>query len=532
MRAGACALATLLLLAGGVAQGAAPFAPTDRGDALVVAAIGEPTTLVPILAADSASADICGLVFNGLLKYSPSLELVGDLAERWELRDRGATILFHLRRNVRWHDGTPFTAEDVRFTYQALINPEVRTPYRGDFERVRALEVLDPWTVRVRYDAPFAPGLASWTMWIMPAHCLEHQDLHATPFARHPVGTGPFQFRRWLSADRLELTANPDYYAGAPALQTWIERIIPDPSTIFLELQTEGVDLTGLTPLQYQRQTGSPFFQTHYQRFRYPSLGYTYLGYNLQLPMFRDPRVRQALNLAINKPALIQGALLGLGRVATGPFLPGSWASDPTVQPAPYDPARAKALLAEAGWTDHDGDGWLDRDGQPLTFTILTNQNQPRELTAQIIQRQLQEIGVRVQIRVLEWSSLLANFIHPRRFEAILLGWGLSPEPDPYDIWHSSKTRPGEFNFIGYANPTVDRLLEAGRRTVAIPARAALYHQVHRILAEDQPYCFLYVPEALPIVHARVQNVQPAPAGITHNVAEWFVPRRAHRYAL
>jgi len=530
MRLGASAIAALTLLLGRSTCLAVVPGAVDVGDAIVVASIGEPSTLVPILAADSASADVCSLVFNGLVKYDKNLQLVGDLAERWEVLDGGLTILFHLRQGVQWHDGVPFTAEDVRFTYEALVNPAVRTPYSGDFEQISAVEVLDPRTVKVTYHEPFAPGLASWVMGMMPKHLLEDQDLHATPFARRPTGTGPYQFRRWRSGERIELEANADYYEGAPRVRWWIYRIIPDQATAFLELQTEGVDLTGLTPLQYRRQTSSTFFDAHYRRFRYPSFGYTYLGYNLRLPMFQDPRVRQAFNHAIDKEEIVRGALLGLGRVATGPFLPGSWAYNDRVQAAPYDPARAKALLAAAGWLDHDGDGWLDKDGRPFTFTILTNKNLPRELTAQIIQRRLKEIGVLVQVRVLEWSSFLTNFIHKRRFEAVLLGWGLSQDPDLYDIWHSSKTREGEFNFVGYANLTVDRLLESARRTFVQTQRAALYHQIHRLLYEEQPYCFLYVPDALPILHARFRNVEAAPAGIQHNRIDWYVPRHEHRY--
>ena len=525
MRLGALTAVTLIL-----ALGCPVARAVDDGDALVSASIGEPSTLVPILASDSASAGLCGLIFNGLIKYDKNLQLIGDLAERWEILDGGLTILFHLRRDVRWHDGQPFTADDVQFTYQQLINPNVRTPYSGDFERVKSLEVVDPFTVKVTYGEPFAPGLASWGMWIMPKHLLEGQDLHATAFARHPVGTGPYRFLRWVTADRVELAANPDYYLGAPHLARWVDRIIPDQSTIFLELQTEGVDLSDLTPLQYARQSSTPFFRTHYQRFRYPSSGYAYLGYNLKLPMFRDVRVRQAINLAIDKDELVDGALFGLGRAATGPFRERSWAINPDVHPAFFDPTKARRLLAEAGWRDTDGDGWLDHDGHPLAFTLLTNKNLTRELAAQIIQRLLKDVGIKVEIRVMEWSSLLHNFIDQRQFEVILLAWSLSQDPDVYDIWHSSKTREGEFNFVGYANPTVDRLLEEARRTFDQEARAKCYHEIHRILYEEQPYCFLYVADALPVVHTRIRGIAVAPAGIDYNLQDWYVPRGEHRY--
>ncbi|MBI3615201.1 MAG: peptide-binding protein [Candidatus Omnitrophica bacterium] len=503
------------------------------GDALVSASIGEPSTLIPILASDSASAEVSGLLFNGLVKYDPDLSLVGDLAERWEIRDGGLEILFFLRKGVRWHDGVPFTASDVQFTYQRLIDPSVPTPYRGDFERIASLEVVDDTTVRVRYKEPFAPALSSWGMGILPKHLLENQNLTNTPFKERPVGTGPFIFHRWIRGDRIELKANPDYFEGRPYLNWAVIRIIPDQATIFLELQARGIDMTGLTPLQFTRMTQIPRFTEAFQKFCYPSFGYTYLGYNLRDPKFQDKRVRQALNLAINKQEILQGVLYGLGAEATGPFPQESWAYDPGVHPAPYDPGQAKALLAEAGWRDTDGDGILDRDGRPFEFTILTNQgNLARELTAQIIQQQLSRVGIRVKIRILEWAALLHQFIDKHRFEAILLGWGLSRDPDPFDIWHSSKTGEGEFNFIGYSNPEVDRLLLEGRANFDQEKRRAIYWKLHRILYEEQPVCFLYVSDSLPVVHRRFQQVEVSPLGLGYNLIHWYVPVSRQRYQL
>lgn len=503
------------------------------GDAVVTASIGEPSNLVPILASDSASADICGLLFNGLVKYDRDLQLIGDLAQGWEIREGGLEIRFHLKRGVRWHDGTPFTAQDVAFTYEKLVDPAVPTPYSGDFERVESLTVLDDWTVRVRYKEPFAPALASWGIWILPKHLLEAEDLTTTDFKSHPIGTGPFRFERWIRGDRIELSANPNYFEGRPYIQHYLYRIIPDQSTIFLELQAQGVDLAGLTPLQYQRMTEAPRFRDRFHKFRYPSFGYTYLGYNLQDRRFQDRRVRQAINLAIDKQEIIDGVLLGLGTVATGPFPRESWAYNPEVQPSPFDPARAKALLAEAGWRDSDGDGTLDRQGEPFKFTLLTNQgNLSRELTAQILQRRLKEVGIGVNIWVLEWSALLHEFIDKRKFEAVLLGWTLSREPDPYDIWHSSKTRPGEFNFIGYSNPEADRLMEEGRRTFEPARRREIYHRFHRILDEDQPVSFLFIADSLPAVHRRFEGLEVTPIGIGHNLIHWYVPANKQRYQL
>ena len=501
------------------------------GDAIVVGSIGDARNLVPILASDSASGNIVGLVFNGLVKYNKDIELVGDLAESWEVSEDGLIITFFLRKGVRWHDGEPFTSRDVLFTYQKLIDPEVPTPYSGDFERIERLEIPDDHTVRVIYKEPFSPGLSSWGMAIMPQHLLEKEDLSNTKFSRHPVGTGPYRFREWITGDRIILAANEDYFEGRPYIDRYIYRIIPDQATMFLELKSEGIDEAGLTPIQYARQTNTNYFKKNFNKFRYPSFGYTYLGYNLLDPRFKDKRVRQAISYAIDKEEIIDGVLLGLGRIGTGPFPPESWAYNSQVERYPYNPEKAKELLAQAEWIDSDGDGWLDKEGRIFEFTILINQgNEARRKTAEIIQRRLREVGIRVKIRVVEWTAFINEFVDKKRFETIILGWSLSRDPDSYDIWHSSKTKEGEFNFISYKNEELDRLLLEGRRTFDRDKRKRIYHRFHEILAEEQPCTFLYVPDALPMVHARFKGIEPAPLGIGYNFIKWYVPKEEQRY--
>ncbi len=508
-----------------------PQSEPVTGDALVVGSIGDASRLLPILASDSASGDIVGLLFNGLVKYSPQLEIVGDLAESWTVEQGGLVLTFTLRPNLRWHDGAPVTAEDVRFTYQKLIDPAVRTPFSSSYELVESVEVPDSRTIRIRYKEPFSPALESWMMGIIPKHLLEGQDLNTTPFLRHPVGHGPYRFVRWKTGELIELAANPDYFEHRPWIDRYLYRIIPDQATMFLELLTAGVDLSGLTPLQYQRQTDTAFVQRAYQKFRYPSFGFTYMGYNLADPRFSDVRVRRAINQAIDKQAILDGVLFGLGAVATGPYPKESWAYDPSVVPAAYDPPAAKALLAEAGWEDRDNDGWLDKDGQPFRFTLLTNQgNEVRRQVCELVQEQLKTLGIDVKIRVLEWATFVHEFIDKRRFEAVLLGWSLSRDPDLYDLFHSSKTKEGEYNFVGYNSPEVDALLIQGRQTFDQAQRQTIYHQIHRRLAEDQPYTFLYVADALPIISSRFRNVVSSPIGIGWNMIDWYAPSREQRY--
>lgn len=501
------------------------------GDTIIMGTIGDASNLIPPLASDASSSTITGHVYNGLIRYDKNMRFEGDLAESWDISDDGREITFHLRKGVRWHDGEPFTSADVLFTYKLMIDPETPTAYAERYKQVEEAMAPDAYTFKVRYAEPLAPALVSWAMGICPEHLLKDEDISTSELARNPVGTGPFRFVKWDPGEQIVLERNEDYFEGAPYIKRIVYRIVPDTTTMFLELQSGGLDYMGLTPLQYARQTESPAFKRRFNKYRYPAFAYTYLGYNLRKPMFQDRRVRQAISYAIDKQEIVDGVLLGLGQPATGPYKPGSWPYNPEVQRYPYAPDKARALLDAAGWKDRDGDGVRDKDGQALAFTILTNQGNDQRIKAgEIIQRRLQEVGIEVKLRVIEWASFLKEFIYPGRFDATILGWTIPVDPDGYNIWHSSKTGPRELNFIGYSNPEVDRLLEQGRRVLGVEKRRPVYHRLQEILAEDVPYTFLYVPDSLPVVARRFHGIEEAPAGIMHNFNRWYVPESQQKY--
>lgn len=509
-----------------------PRHPVNR---LIISSIGDASFLNPVLAQDSASADIVSFVFNGLLKYDENLQLTGDLAQSWEVKmGPKPRIIFYLCRGVRWHDGVEFTAEDVKFTYQTIMDPRTNTVRRSDFEQVEKVEVLDKYTVQIIYREPFSPGLETWTIGIIPKHILEGQDINTSPFNRHPIGTGPFKFVEWVSDEKIVLEANPGYFEGRPYLDGIIYRIIPETSLSEIELLTGGVDYMGIYPHQYRRMAKDPRLRV-YSRL---ALGYTYIGYNLENELFRDPWVRRALTRAIDREAIVKYVLYGRGKVATGPFPPQMWYCNPKIRPLPYDPSLAKRLLRGAGWEDTDGDGILDKDGRPFRFTLITNSgNDIRRDVGVMVQRYWREIGVDVRLELYEWSVFLKNFINPRHFEACILGWSLSVDPDAYSIWHSSQVYEG-FNFISYRNPQVDSLLVAGRREYDLGKRRKIYYEIHRLIHEDQPYTFLFVPEATPALrHRFVQvvsgdgqkkfaEIEMTKAGLLYHIVRWYAPRR------
>lgn len=496
--------------------------------------IADCCVLLPILCTDRPSTRITDLIFNGLLKYDKNVNLVGDLAERWEVSQDKLTIRFHLRKDVSWHDGAPFTARDVEYTYRVYVDPKTPTAYASSFLRIKELRVLDDYTVEAVYSQPYAPALDSWvTNKILPKHVLEHQDVTTCDSRLRPIGTGPYKLREWKVGEKIVLDANPDYFDGRPYIDRVLSRTIPDPATMFLELQTGKLDSMQLTPLQFTRQTDSPRFKENFTKYAYTPFGYTYLGYNLKDWKFQDKTVRQALTMAIDREGLVRGVLLGLGQVAHSPYKSDTFYYNRNVKKWQYDSGLATKLLEGAGWKDTDGDGIIDKDGKPFEFTILTNQgNEVRKNAAILIQSNLKSVGIKVNIRIVEWAAFIKDFLGKGNFEAYLCGWVPEVDPDGIDQWHSAKTGTNQFNHGHYANAEADSLLELGVSTYEPKERKRYYDRFQEILAEDQPVTFLWVEDSLHIIHSRFRNIHPAAMGLVYNFEKWYVPRPLQKYAI
>ena len=525
-----------------VARNAGGAGPPAYGDAIVEGSIGDVSGFLSAVTSDSASHSAAGYLFNSLVRYDKNIKLEGELVESWEVSPDGKRITFHLRKGIKWHDGEPLTSDDVIFTYRRMVDPKTPTAYGESYKQVTRASNPDPYTFVVEYEQPYSPAMDSWaSMHILPKHLLEkyleedpkrYPDISKTPLNnKHPIGSGPYKFIEWKAGDRVVFEANPDYFEGRPYITRIITRVIPDQATMFLELKSGGLDTMGLTPVQYRRQTETAEFNQSFNKYKYLSFGYTYFGFNLKNPLFQDKRVRQAFAQAINKKEIIDGALMGLGQEATGPYKPDTWVYNPNVKRYPYDPVKARALLSESGWNDAKGDGILEQEGRKFAFTVITNAgNETRAKVAAIIQQNLAAVGVKMEIRTLEWAAFINEFVDKRKFDAVILGWGIGIDPDQFDIWSSKKTGPKELNFVGFANPEVDRLLEEGRRNFDMEKRKKAYYRIQEILAEEQPYVFLFFGDALPVFHKRFKGIEPAPAGISYNFIKWYVPKAQQRY--
>jgi peptide/nickel transport system substrate-binding protein len=479
---------------------------------LHLSASSNPARLNPLIATDSASSSIAGFLFNSLVKYDKTgQKIIGDLAESYRFVTP-TVIEFKLRRGVKWHDGRAFSARDVLFTYNLIKSPQTITPYASDFRVIKNVIVIDPYTLRVVYEKPYFKALEVWMMGIVPEHILKSEkDIMGSKFNTRPIGTGPYTLKTLEFSKQIVLEANPNYFEHRAKIDRIVFHVISDPMTRFLMLKSGQIDVDGLDPMQYERQL-DPSFHTKFATLELPSHSYTYLGFNLRLKKFQDPRVREALSLAIDRQALIDILFFKHGNVCTGPFLPGSKGFNDEVKPPQRNLIRAKALLKAAGYdSDH-----------PLEFEIATsNSNAIRPYAAEILQRQLLDVGVKVTLRVMEWQAFLNTVVAPRKFDTVLLGWSLSLTPDPYALWHSQSDVPGGFNLVGYHSKKADRLIETMENSTDAEKIASLQRQIFREIVSDNPYLFLVIPNQINVYSRHISGIKPTINGIWEDYIDW-----------
>lgn len=442
---------------------------------------------------------------------------------------------FTLRQDIFWHDGMPVTAEDVKFTYDTIMSPATQSSQRANFELVERVEAVDPRTVRATYATYYAKYLEPWMTGIIPRHVLLGENVNTSLFNRHPVGNGPYKFKTWAVNDHVLLVANERYHGGRALIDEVVFRVIPDEAHMFLELLAGRIDVMQMKPDQYRKVLSNRMFDETFTLKRVLEPEYTYLGYNLLRPPFDDVRVRRALTLAIDRERLVDDVLKGYGKVVSGPFHKDNWACDPSVAPLPFDPAQARALLYAAGFRDVNGDGVLEKDmgdrDLELSFEIRTNVgNKDRELTLRVIGEQFRAIGARPRTVFEEWGKFVTR-IDAKDFDAILLAWNLSFDPDDtFSVWHSREIpdlETGKYglNAISYSNPEVDRLFEQGRTKASRAERQKAYFAIHRLIADEQPYSFLYSAESLFAIRKRVLDAKVNKVRLVYNLHTWRIAR-------
>jgi peptide/nickel transport system substrate-binding protein len=514
-----------------------PGAPVN-GDWVVQQIGADPDSLNPIVLTDSTAQTIAGQVFEGLLTMNNyTLKLDPCLATAWEISPDHLSYTFHLRHGVTFQDGTPFTADDVKYTYDRIQDPKVDdAPTRSYFTNIASCTVLDPYTIRFVATERYFKTLEvlGTTMLIIPKHALEKaDDFNNAPFNRAPIGTGPYKFVRWDTGSQIVLERN-DHYWGVPNyhLKRIVYRIIQEPYVAAQLLKKGEIDvLDPVQPLQWKRELEGTRAMRNITRVVYDYPAYSYLGFNLREPLFHDVRVRHAIDLLIPRDQILkQIALNEYAKPTEGYDLPSSPNYNHDIPITPYDPAQAAALLTQAGWQLDPSDGLLHKDGKPFSFSILYPAGGSGEQELELIQETFRNAGIELKLQRLEWVELLAR-LNDWKFDMTIGGWALDVNGDPSQLWSSDQANiKKSSNFIGYQNPEADKLIAAGRLEYDDAKRAVIYRQLQKIIHDDYPVCFLFNPREIMLRSNRFQNVNIFTPRPCFDVTTWWVPKARQRY--
>ncbi|UCE98581.1 MAG: peptide-binding protein [Planctomycetota bacterium] len=511
--------------------------PGDEGDWLVWCERGEPRTLNPIsVEGDLGARHIYFNIFETLFYYDldyDGVKLEPVLAERMEVSDDGIEITVTLKANIWFSDGVPVTADDVVFTYETIMNPGVDAPnIRNYYENFKEVVKIDERTVKFILNEVYWKTLESVGIFeVLPKHIYEFEDPEAFNSRRsNPIGSGPYVFEKWDVGQQVVLRRNENYWGKKAKLEKLIFRFITNPTAALQALRAHEVDFYEPTSEQFAEMSADEEFKKEFKILSYwePSGGYAFIGWNLVRSFFQDGRVRLAMTHILNRQEMVEHLLRGYGTVVTGPFYIHGRQSDPNVKPWSYAPEKAKLLLDEAGWVDTDGDGIRDKDGVAFRFKYsYPPGGTATERIAKLMKDEAAKVGIEVIPDPVEWSIFVER-LNKREFDAVTLMWGGTIESDPYQIWHSSQIKGRGNNFISFTNAEADAIIEEARRTLDEKKRYHLYHKLHRLLHEEQPYTFLFARPEPRFLDKRFENVIVHQLGLDHH--EWHVPKEKQRY--
>lgn len=472
----------------------------NGGGELVIAVLSDATQLDPHKGTDIPSANVYhGKIYEGLVQQDENMEIQPLLAEDWVRLDE-LTWEFKLRQGIKFHDGTDFTADAVKQTFERILDPETASPRKKLFDMITEITVVNDYTIQFKTEYPFTPLLANLAHYsggiISPKAIAEHGD----QLGQYPAGTGPFIFESWTPGDEIRLLKNDEYWGNMPKVDRVVFKVVPEDATRVAMVETGQAHLAEPVPVtEVERIEASPTMKLN----RSAGLGIDYIGFNMNKAPFDDVRVRQAINLAIDTDLILQGVYNNVGTEATAPMGPGVWGHNPDLEGWGYDVEKAKQLLAEAGYPDG------------FKTTIWTNDNKERIDVAEVVQSQLKGIGIDVEINVMEWGAYL-DATAKGEHDMFILGWSnMTGDADynQYFLFHSeAQGEVGNRSF--YSNPRVDELINLGRQEIDPYKRHEYYKEAQAIEMEEAPMVFLRNTEYLVAVGQGVEGFWLHPSRI------------------
>ena len=507
-------------------------------------------TITPLVSQDAYASDVQGYVQETLIARNPdTLEWEGLIARSWDISEDGLTITFRLRDGVNFSDGRPLTADDVAFTFAFIMNESIAAPrYRAYLEKIETVEATSTLEVRFQYREPYFNALAlAGGLEVMPRHFYEPYLEDPTTFNESKgllLGSGPYRLadpKAWTpDLGLVELERNPRYWGPvAPSFDRILWKVIENDSARLTTFRNRDIDSYGARPREYQGLLDDEALrtQTHNFEFMNAVAGYSYIGWNQRRngepTRFADRRVRQAMTWLTDRERIIEEIMLGYAEPAVSPFSPRSRQHDSAIEARTFDPEKAKALLAEAGYRDRDGDGVLeDEAGAPLEFELVYFQeSEDTERIVLFLKDLYARAGVHLKPLPTEWPVML-DLMNERNYDAITLGWTSGVETDVFQMFHGSQTEDGGDNFIHFKHAEFDALVDRARATVREEERMPLWQAVERIFHEEQPYTFLMRRKTLAFVDRRFENLEVTKLGLNLSSVpvEIFTPSAEQRY--